>query len=81
MLPTHWQSAVIPSPLPDAQDKTELVTVKQGLDRALARAQTVDPRQCTPLFLDENQSADIGLSAKTLRRLKELGITELFAGA
>ncbi|KAI9439886.1 DEAD-domain-containing protein [Lactarius indigo] len=27
----------------------------------------------------DHQSADIGLSAKTLRRLKELGITELFA--
>jgi ATP-dependent RNA helicase DDX51/DBP6 len=80
MLPTHWQSAVVPSPLPDAQDKTELV--KQGLDRALARAQTVDPQQSTPLPLnEEDESANIGLSAKTLRRLKELGITELFAGA
>ena len=82
MPPTHCQSAVTSFPPPsrlDAQDKSELV--KQGLDRALAHAQTVDPQQSTPLPLDDDQNADIGLSAKTLRRLKELGITELFAGA
>jgi len=71
-----------PFPLPsrpDAPETSELAS--QGLDRALARAQLVDPQLSTPLPLDEDQSADIGLSAKTLRRLKELGITELFAGA
>ncbi|KAH9003064.1 DEAD-domain-containing protein [Lactarius hatsudake] len=62
---------------PDAPEISELAS--QGLDRALARAQLVDPQLSTPLPLDEDQSADIGLSVKTLRRLKELGITELFA--
>ena len=78
---THWQSGVEPFPSrSDAQDKkSELV--KQGLDRAHAHAQTVDPQQSTPLPLDEDQNADIGLCPKTLKRLRELGITELFAGA
>ena len=64
---------------PDALDDS--VLVKQGLDPAFARAQLVDPHLSTTLPLDEDQNADIGLSAKTLRRLKDLGITELFAGA
>ena len=57
------------------------VLAKQGLDPACARTQLVDPHLSTTLSLDEDQNADIGLSAKTLRRLKDLGITELFAGA
>ena len=64
---------------PDAPDDS--VFVKQGLDSAFARAQLVDPHLSTPLPLDNDQSADVGLSSKTLRRLKDLGITELFAGA
>ncbi|KAF8273332.1 P-loop containing nucleoside triphosphate hydrolase protein [Lactarius quietus] len=42
---------------------------------------TGGPPPIYPLPLDEDQSTDIGLSAKTLRRLKDLGFTELFAGA
>ena len=57
------------------------VLVNQGLDPAVTGAQLVDPHLSTTLPFDEDQNADIGLSAKTLRRLKDLGITELFAGA
>jgi hypothetical protein len=64
---------------PDALDDS--VLVKQGLDPGFARTQLVDPHLSTSLPLDEDQNADIGLSSKTLRRLKDLGITELFAGA
>ena len=63
---------------PRAPEKSELVS--QGLDRALARAQLVDPLLTTPLSLDEDGGDVSGLSAKTIRRLKDLGITELFAG-
>lgn len=67
-----------PTSRPNAPDDSEIM--KQGLDPAFARAQLVDPTLTTPLPPNEEQSADIGLSAKTLRRLKDLGITELFAG-
>jgi ATP-dependent RNA helicase DDX51/DBP6 len=75
-------TTTIPAPLtshPDVPDDSKFM--KQGVDPAFARAQLVDPHLTTPLPPDEEQSADIGLSAKTLRRLKDLGITELFAGA
>lgn len=63
---------------PRAPEKSELVS--QGLDRALARAQLVDPLLTTPLSLDEDGGDVAGLSARTIRRLRDLGITELFAG-
>lgn len=64
---------------PRAPEKSELVS--QGLDGALARAQLVDPQLTTPLSLDENGGDVTGLlSARTIRRLRDLGITELFAG-
>ncbi|KAI0303611.1 P-loop containing nucleoside triphosphate hydrolase protein [Multifurca ochricompacta] len=62
---------------PYVPEKSELAL--QGLDRALARAQVVDPLLSTPLSLDEDGDADNGISAKTVKRLRDLGITELFA--
>jgi len=86
---THTQTPTPPSPPPSlprfplpsrprAPEKSELVS--QGLDRALARARLVDPLLTTPLSLDENGGDVAGLSARTIRRLRDLGITELFAG-
>ena len=65
---------------PDAPEKSELAS--QGIDRALARAQLVDPSLSTPLSFDEEEhgGANAGLSARILKRLRDLGITELFAG-
>jgi ATP-dependent RNA helicase DDX51/DBP6 len=67
---------------PRVPEKSELVS--QGLDRALAHAQLVDPLLSTPLLLDDENARDVtvaGLSARMIRRLRDLGITELFAGA
>ena len=66
---------------PHAPEKSELAS--QGLDRALASAQLVDPLLSTPLSFDDEGRDDIitGLSARTLRRLRDLGIVELFASA
>lgn len=64
---------------PHAPEKAELAS--QGLDRALASAQLVDPLLSTPLLPDEEGNEFTGLGAKTLRRLRDLGIVELFAGA
>lgn len=67
---------------PNAPLKSELAS--QGLDRALARAQLVDPSISTPLSFEEDEGdkdAQTGLTLKTRSRLKELGIEELFAGA
>lgn len=64
---------------PHAPGKSELAS--QGLDRALASAQLVDPLLSTPLSLDDENGDDVtGLSARTQRRLRDLGIVELFAG-
>ena len=76
--PPSLQRFPLPS-RPRAPEKSELVS--QGLDRALARAQLVDPQLTTPLSLDEDGGDVTGLlSARTIRRLRDLGITELFAG-
>ena len=70
-------------PLPSRPHKPEKsVLASQGLDRALASAQLVDPLLSTPLSLDDENGDDVtGLSARTLKRLRDLGIVELFAGA
>jgi ATP-dependent RNA helicase DDX51/DBP6 len=76
--PPSLQRFPLPS-RPHAPEKSELAW--QGLDRALASAQLVDPLLSTPLSLDDENGDDItGLSARTLRRLRDLGIVELFAG-
>ena len=77
--PASLQRFPLPS-RPDAPEKSELAS--QGLDRALASAQLVDPLLSKPLSLDDGNGDDVtGLSARTLRRLRDLGIVELFAGA
>ena len=80
--PTPPPSSLHRFPLPSrphAPEKAELAS--QGLDRALASAQLVDPLLSTPLSPDEEGNDFTGLSARTLRRLRDLGIVELFAGA
>jgi ATP-dependent RNA helicase DDX51/DBP6 len=76
-LPSTLQRFPLPS-RPHAPEKAELAS--QGLDRALAGAQLVDPLLSTPLSPDEDGNDITGLSARTLRRLRDLGIVELFAG-
>ena len=76
--PPSLQRFPLPS-RPHAPEKSELAS--QGLDRALASAQLVDPLLTTPLPFDDENGDDItGLSVRTLRRLRDLGIVELFAG-
>jgi ATP-dependent RNA helicase DDX51/DBP6 len=76
--PSSLQRFPLPS-RPRAPEKAELAS--QGLDRALAGARLVDPLLSTPLPQDEDGNDDVtGLSSRTLRRLKDLGIVELFAG-
>lgn len=63
--------------LPNAPSKTDLAL--QGLDQALIDAEIVDPG--TLMTIPEGEgSGGTGLSEKTRKRLKDLGITELFAG-
>ena len=75
--PPSLQRFPLPS-RPHAPEKTELAS--QGLDRALACAQLVNPLLSTPLSLDEDGNDVTGLNARTVRRLGDLGIVELFAG-
>jgi hypothetical protein len=75
--PPPLQRFPLPS-RPHAPEKSVLAS--QGLDRALARAQLVDPLLSTPLSFDKNGDDVTGLSTKALRRLRDLGIVELFAG-
>jgi ATP-dependent RNA helicase DDX51/DBP6 len=64
--------------LPNAPPKS--VFALQGLDQALVDAEIVDPSTLLPIPLDADNDAGTGLTEKMRRRLKELGITELFAG-
>jgi ATP-dependent RNA helicase DDX51/DBP6 len=61
---------------PQAPAKTELASL--GLDRALAHAQLVDSTRS--VILSEEDNDGMNLSLKTRARLKDLGVTELFAG-
>ncbi|KAF8501747.1 DEAD-domain-containing protein [Russula emetica] len=76
--PPSLQRFPLPS-RPHAPEKSELAS--QGLDRALANAQLVDPLLSTPLLLTDDENGDdiTGLSVRTRRRLRDLGIVELFA--
>jgi ATP-dependent RNA helicase DDX51/DBP6 len=51
----------------------------QGLDQALLDAEIVDPASLQSIK-DVGEEDQTGLSEKMRKRLKELGITELFAG-
>lgn len=65
---------------PDAPSKSLLAL--QGLDKALIEAELVEPDTVLPLDTsDKVQHEETGLDLKTRKRLHELGITELFAGA
>ncbi|KAI0035414.1 P-loop containing nucleoside triphosphate hydrolase protein [Vararia minispora EC-137] len=85
-LDTHGPRALTPDPpslpsfpqvtLPPAPERATLAI--QGIDRALAHAQLVDPALSFSLSHVAEDDAS-GLSLKTRTRLKELGITELFA--
>ncbi|TFY55761.1 hypothetical protein EVG20_g9201 [Dentipellis fragilis] len=75
-LPSTLPSFPLPAQ-PVAPARTELAS--QGLDRALARAQIIDPTLTTSLDDRDKAEATIGLDTKTYDRLRELGITELFA--
>jgi ATP-dependent RNA helicase DDX51/DBP6 len=67
--------------LPNAPSKTDLAL--QGLDKALVDAEVVWEGSNGPALGldDDNEGGKLGLSGRMNRRLKELGITDLFAGA
>lgn len=78
---------VFPLPIaPDAPSKATLAL--QGLDKALLTAELIDPTLSVPLdSIDKRvgrsacQNVQPVLSEKMKKRLRELGIVELFAGA
>ena len=63
--------------LPDAPSKSVLAL--QGLDQALADAEFVLPSKVLPIP-SGNDDGGTRLSNRTRTRLKDIGITELFAG-
>lgn len=63
--------------LPDAPSKSVLAL--QGLDKALVDAEIVDPSTLLPIP-EGDEDAGTGLDQKMRKRLRDLGITELFAG-
>ncbi|KAF8623612.1 hypothetical protein AX17_007315 [Amanita inopinata Kibby_2008] len=63
--------------LPDAPSKADLAM--QGLDQALVEAELIDPTHVLPIPSEDKEDTVTGLSHKMRRRLKELGIQELFA--
>jgi ATP-dependent RNA helicase DDX51/DBP6 len=67
--------------LPNAPSKSDLAL--QGLDKALVDAEVVWEGSNGPALglYDDNEGGKLGLSGRMNRRLKELGITDLFAGA
>ena len=73
------EQAALPSfPLPSIpKPPPKSLLALQGLDQALVDAEIVDPGLLLPL--DENDAGS-RLSELARKRLKELGITELFAG-
>ena len=63
---------------PDAPSKS--VLAMQGLDQALVDAEIVDPNTLLPIP-DGQEHGGTMLSEKMRKRLRDLGITELFAGS
>ncbi|KAJ8462924.1 hypothetical protein ONZ45_g17762 [Pleurotus djamor] len=63
--------------LPNAPSKSLLA--KQGLDQALLGAEIVDPDSTLAIPPDGEEDGGTCLGEKTRKRLKELGIEELFA--
>jgi len=66
-----------PPALPDAPSKSVLAL--QGIDQALIDAEIVDPAAMIAIPGGEGDGGT-GLGEKIRKRLKDLGITELFAG-
>lgn len=65
---------------PNPPSTSELL--RQGLDKALIGAEIVDPSRGLPIpDPGEPDEHNLGLGDRTCRRLRELGIVELFAGA
>jgi ATP-dependent RNA helicase DDX51/DBP6 len=73
------EQAALPSfPLPSIPNPPpKSLLALQGLDQALVDAEIVDPGILLPL---DEHDAGSRLSELARKRLKELGITELFAG-
>lgn len=67
-----------PPALPNAPSKSVLAL--QGLDKALVDAEIIDPSTILAILSDAEEDTVIGLSHKMRKRLRELGINELFAG-
>jgi len=63
--------------LPDAPSKSALAL--QGLDQALVDAEVVLPSRVLPIPSGKDDGGT-RLSERTRTRLKDIGITELFAG-
>ncbi|CAL1716551.1 unnamed protein product [Somion occarium] len=61
---------------PDAPSKSTLAL--QGLDKALMEAELVDPAK-THSLPESGDDQESGLSERTVKRLKDLGIADLFA--
>ena len=77
---TSPQAALPLFPMPKQPDAPSKATLAlQGLDHALAEAEWVDALQTVSLDVGSAEDAR-GVSDKTRERLKELGISELFAG-
>jgi ATP-dependent RNA helicase DDX51/DBP6 len=74
--------ATLPSfPLPTVPEApSKSVLAIQGLDPALLDAEIVNPAALSRVPCDGEDDGGTGLSEKTRKRLKDLGITELFAG-
>ena len=75
-LPAAFPSFPLPK-IPNAPSKADLAL--QGLDRALFDADIVESTVTIPISIDPSR-ADY-LSERTAKRLNDLGISELFAGA
>ena len=75
--------AAFPWPSPPAPASQKVLSL-QGLDPGLLDAETVDSTHTVSIGSPHGDGLDtsssLGLSPKTRKRLKELGITELFAG-
>ena len=76
-LPVALPSFPLPSQ-PDAPSKAALAL--QGLDKAVIEAEFVDPRRTVPIQFDAPENEGNGLSERVIKRLQDLGVTELFAG-
>jgi ATP-dependent RNA helicase DDX51/DBP6 len=75
-LPAAFPSFPLPK-IPNAPSKADLAL--QGLDRALFDAEIVESTTTIPISIDPSRAGS--LSERTIKRLNDLGISELFAGA